>query len=61
MKVNSRNKKVPFRSSIKKAKRKLETNCCSAPKCPYCGSSNTTDNGDSWYCYSCNSRFEYDC
>ncbi len=32
----------------------------SAPGCPFCGSDDTIDNGDSWYCYTCNARFEYD-
>ena len=28
-------------------------------KCPYCGGTDTTDNGDSWYCYDCNATFEH--
>lgn len=30
------------------------------PKCQFCGSSDTIDNGDSYYCYSCGCRNEYE-
>lgn len=29
-----------------------------APKCTFCGGTDTTDNGDGYYCFDCNAVFE---
>ena len=27
-------------------------------RCPYCHGTDVVDNGDNWYCYTCNATFE---